>query len=230
MKTMLRKFMAPFVLKPQSLRVSRIEHEYDQTYSYWLKPNRKVEFTAGQYVHLVAPQEGIDKATVRHMSVASSPLDEELLFSMSVASKSRYKKRFADVKVGDKIRIFHVSGEFTLDGIPEGSKLVFVAGGIGITPFRSLIRDIELRKLDYAWSLIHVARNFLYKDDFKSYASPQVYISRKDVPETIEAVVADKPNAYYFVSGSERFIEGLADRIASHGIDRSRIRMENFNH
>ncbi|MDF7798823.1 FAD-dependent oxidoreductase [Pontiellaceae bacterium B1224] len=230
MNSTAKKYNDPPGLVSQVLTVSRIDHEYDQTYSYWLKPTDEVVFVAGQYFHLVAPEESISKATARHMSVASSPLDDELLFSMSVASQSQFKKRFSDVSVGDEVRIFHVDGEFTLDGIPEGAELVFVAGGIGITPFRALIRDIELRNLNYAWSLIHVARNFLYQDDFKQYSNSQLHIGRNDVPETIEAVVAEQPNAYYFVSGSERFIEGLADRIASHGIDRSRIRLENFNH
>ncbi|MDF7807412.1 FAD-dependent oxidoreductase [Pontiellaceae bacterium B12219] len=224
------KYNDPPGLIAQILTVSRIDHEYDQTYSYWLKPTDEVNFVAGQYFHLVAPEESISKATARHMSVASSPLDDELLFSMSVASQSQFKKRFSEVSVGDEVRIFHVDGEFTLDEIPEGAELVFVAGGIGITPFRSLIRDIELRKLNYSWSLIHVGRNYLYKKDFETYQSPQIHITRKDVPEVVERTVREHPEAYYFVSGSERFIEGMADRFVEQGIDRAKIRQENFNH
>lgn len=227
---MLKKLMRHLMLKPQALRVTRIENDYDQTFTYWMKPKGRIEFTAGQFAHLIAPKEGIDKSTVRHMSIASAPQDEELLFSMSVASKSVYKKRFADVKVGDKVQLFRISGEFTLDGIPEGSELVFIAGGIGITPIRSLIREIELRKLNYPWAFIHVARNYLYKEDLAQYSNPQTHIGRKDVPDTIAKTVAEKPEAWYFVSGSENFIENLADRIAEHGVDRTRIRTENFNH
>jgi len=213
------------------LTVSRIRHEFEEVYSYFLRSPDPVPFEAGQYLHLVAPGEAVSKATVRHMSVASAPDEEELLFTMGLESDSRFKRCFRGLREGDALGWFGVSGEFTLRGLAPEVPVVFVAGGIGVTPFRSLIRDIERRGGARPWSLLHVARGaHLYEADFTEYDRPQIRTNRAGVPKAVKEMVAANPEAVYYVSGSGRFVKGLTDRLAAHGISLGHIRIENFDH
>lgn len=102
-------------------------------------------FQAGQYVALMAPKmEGVDpdtKGLVRSLSIASAPKDDELCFVMR-SGDSSFKKTCWRMKPGDTAAITKAVGFFTA---PEGRgrPIVFLAGGIGITPVRAILKQAE---------------------------------------------------------------------------------------
>jgi len=99
------------------------------------------KFQPGQFCRLTVPDAGIndDKGLTRTLSIASSPSEKELIFATRL-SDSAFKKTIKDLPVGAKIA---VDGPFGLFTMPENesSPVVLFAGGLGITPFRSMTKS-----------------------------------------------------------------------------------------
>lgn len=105
------------------------------------------EFTAGQTIDvtLIDPPETDAEGNSRTFSIASAPHELEI----AIATRSRpsaFKRMLSTMPPGTPVQIDGPVGGFTLD---EGAAkpVVFVAGGIGITPFRSMIVDAHSRGL-----------------------------------------------------------------------------------
>lgn len=163
------------------------------------------------------------------MSFASSPLESELMFSMDLSSGSEFKQQISELKPGDTIEFFKTKGEFVLS--PEMSDVVFIAGGIGITPIRSLIMDIDKGGKNVSWQLLHVARTgHLYQTELEALPAPQVRTNRAGCESALKSMVAQKPTAQYFMSGSDQFVQGLRQQLQQLGVPERKICVENFHH
>lgn len=231
MHVLLKKILAPFRRRTVlDLELVSTRHEYDDTFTYEMRTRKPVRFRAGQYVHLVAPDSPLERASVRHMSPASSPREGNLTFTMDLSSGSPYKKKFLDLKPGDSLKLFGITGGFTLAGLGAKDSIVFIAGGIGITPIRSLIRDMELGGRRRDWVLLHVGREHLYKDEFSQLPNKQYRIGRTEIPSMLDKLVANRPDSWYFVSGSNSFITDLGAMLQERGIPEQKIRTEDFDH
>jgi ferredoxin-NADP reductase len=105
-----------------------------------MKKPEGFEFLAGQYCAVTVPDIGFrdERGLRRIFSIASSPLEKDLLFAMKM-SESALKKTLAEMSPGADLEIEKPVGSLVL---PEetGVPLVFLAGGVGITPFRSMVR------------------------------------------------------------------------------------------
>ena len=223
----------------QRVTCDEVRREYDDVVTFYFG-KEEIEYTAGMMAHVVAPSGG----GVRHLSFASAPGEDRLMFSMDLASRTPFKRAMAALGVGDTIDLFKIKGKFLLKppaslGFPQASReegVVFLGGGIGITPIRSLIHSIEGHGHGEGegvpWSLVHVARggNHLFEAEL-TQAFPDARQMRTDhegCGDALAAITADQPAALYYVCGSARFIEGMAERLVDLGIPRDRVRTENF--
>lgn len=115
-------------------------------YDFVFESDAKFRFKAGQYLEWTLPHEHPDsRGNRRFFTIASAP--GEAMVRMGVKfypQASSYKKALAKMKTGDVIAAGQLAGDFVLrEG--ETKKLVFVAGGIGITPFASILADLTER-------------------------------------------------------------------------------------
>ena len=202
--------------------------EYDRVYSFHFASEEPVPFVPGQYVHLLAPSSPPGRENVRHLSIASIPEEGPLRFTVDLGSSSDYKKKLAELEVGGQAHLFKVKGHFVLGETPPSS-VVFLAGGIGITPIRSLIGQIEAHRLPVEWRLGHVARGgFLYQEEVAKFGGSQRRIRRPELAALVEQWTAERPDAIYYVSGSARFVDGVAAMLRERGIPETAVRIENF--
>ena len=107
----------------------------------------KLAFQAGQYLEWTL---GLDRAdnrgNRRYFTVASAPTEESVRLGVKFyPASSAFKRGAGAMKPGDTIHASQVAGDFTLPANPE-TKLAFLAGGIGITPFRSMLQYLLDRK------------------------------------------------------------------------------------
>jgi ferredoxin-NADP reductase len=120
----------------------------------------QVDFTPGQYFFVTLPDVGHEdeRGLRRHITVVTSPNEAGVLGFATRMRDSASKRTLGELPVGAEVDVEPPKGSFAL---PEGPSrpLVFVAGGIGITVFRSMLRYVRDQKLPYRVTLIYSNRD-----------------------------------------------------------------------
>ena len=107
-----------------------------------------VDFMAGQFMFVTLESE--DKELSHPLSISNSPTETGFVEFTKKLSQSDFSRHLKQLKPGDEARMKLPFGQFTLQ--PEFKKIAYIAGGIGITPIRSMIKFACDCKLDnYAW-------------------------------------------------------------------------------
>src|SRR6266568_8966694 len=121
---------------------------------------REVDFRAGQYfwVTLLDPPYEDEKGPRRHISVVTSPNERGVLGLCTRLRDSAFKRSLAELPVGAEVEVEEPKGDFVL---PDETDLpyVFIAGGIGITVFRCMLRYIAEEKLPHRVTLVYSNRD-----------------------------------------------------------------------
>jgi ferredoxin-NADP reductase len=212
------------------------------------KPLKKVRFSAGQYIELTLPHPHADTRGVRRMfSIASRPGGEYIELGLVKAERSStFKSALLALKTGAVVRATQVGGSFVL---PRSTTqpIVMIAGGIGITPFRSMIDDALARGekrqilLFYAvrtedalvyGALLNRARQELALKIIPIVAEPgDTWTGEKGMLNTtvIERYVADVNNQTYYISGPNVMVQAIRGQLRAKGISPARIKTDYFS-
>lgn len=205
-------------------------------------------FIAGQWVYLhLLNQDGSSWGRAA-FSLASAPSESKERLQLAVKIEKDFTKKAGQLQPGDVVGIQGPFGVFTL---PEkATKLVMFAGGIGIAPFRSMIREILARQLPiemvlfYSNSFIEDSVFFEEIDDFERATSKFKAIctlTGGDVSgdwkgETgrfnqsmFDKYCQDEPGNIYFMCGPEAFMEQVKEVLTAKGVDvKTRLKKELF--
>jgi ferredoxin-NADP reductase len=118
------------------------------------------DYRPGAYFWVELPDRGDndDKGLRRHISLVTSPTDRGVVGLATRLRDTAFKRTLAGLQVGDAVQVEEPRGSFLL---PEdtGVEYVFVAGGIGITVFRSMLRYIAAEGLPYRITLVYSNRD-----------------------------------------------------------------------
>ncbi len=125
------------------LTLKRKVEEANQTIDFIFRSDRKMNFRAGQYLEWTLAHENSDsRGNRRYFTIASSPTEEEIHLGVKFYPKgSSFKNTLSAMEPGDKIIASQLTGDFVLPKRTD-QKIAFIAGGIGVTPFRSMIKDM----------------------------------------------------------------------------------------
>lgn len=106
-----------------------------------------IDFNAGQYAYFkIQGVVGDPKGDIRHFSIASSPTEQDYLLISTKIRRSPYKQKLASLEEDTKITAWGPEGEFVLHE-DHSKPAVLLSGGIGVTPFRSVIKYATDRQL-----------------------------------------------------------------------------------
>ncbi len=233
----------PLVLKEKTL-VAR------DTWEYVFSVDPPLRFLAGQYLEWTLPHPHPDDRGVRrYFTVASSPTESDVRLGVKIGEKhSSYKVRLKAMEPGDTLLAGQLSGDFVLPHDPR-EKLVFIAGGIGITPFRSMIKCMTDRKeardvvlfyanrapedvaygdvLSEAERAIDLRVVHVFRDVKPGPGMPIGAITGVD-PSSIRAHVPDWENRMYYLSGPSAMVDAFVVMLKTMGVPRRRIRTDYF--
>src|SRR3989338_4685374 len=135
------------------LPVIETKQETPDVKSIKLELKEKFDYKPGQYVIVEFDIE--DSENTRSLSLASSPTEDFLLFSTKI-SQSAFKQKFNSLKIGDTVKIMGPMGMFVLK--EDAKEIVFLGGGIGITPFSDMIKYACDKKLQIKMTLLYSNR------------------------------------------------------------------------
>jgi ferredoxin-NADP reductase/nitrite reductase/ring-hydroxylating ferredoxin subunit len=132
-----------------------------------------LDYTSGQYAFFDIGGVNDDlKGPIRHFTISSSPTEKFIMFSTRIRD-SPYKKRLSTLEVGPKVKVRGPEGQFVLH--EDYSKpAIFLSGGIGVTPFRSMIKYATDKQLPLNIIMFDSNRNsnnILFKKEFDEWAN-----------------------------------------------------------
>jgi len=207
-------------------------------------------FKAGQYLDmtLLAPSETDSEGNVRSFSIASAPHEETLLVATRMRNTA-FKHVLRTMPFGTAVKIEGPSGDFILQN-DFTRTAVFLAGGIGITPFRSIVHWAAKEKLPNRIVLFYSNRrpedapflaelHRLEKDNpkYKLIAS-MTEMEKSHQPWNGETGLIDPgmlgrhlkgaASPIYYVAGPPAMVKGLHEMLNKAGINDDDIRAENF--
>jgi ferredoxin-NADP reductase len=145
----------------------------DRTLAFRIAPEAgAVAFEPGQVCELtlIDPTFPDDLGNARIFSIASSPLEQGFLFATRLTG-SAFKRSLAEGPMGMEMEVDGPYGAFTLHA-DAARPAVFLAGGIGITPFRSMVADMVGRKSERRVTLVYsnrTASSVAFLDDLERW-------------------------------------------------------------
>ncbi|MCD8527414.1 FAD-dependent oxidoreductase [Candidatus Woesebacteria bacterium] len=222
-----------------------------QTFEFVFQSSRKMRFQPGQYMEWTFAHDAPDdRGNRRYFTIASSPTEEEILLGVRIPEQaSSYKRELAAMQPGEEIVAGQLAGDFTLPA-DETQPLVFIAGGIGITPFRSMIQYLVDTKQKRAVTLFYVNKivdDIAYKDLFDAakkklpgFSVVYVLTDESQVPkkwsgetgyitgEMLQRHLEDITRPLYYLSGPNAMVDAYKDVLRVNGVNEAAIKTDYF--
>ena len=222
-----------------SLKLAGKEEIAPNTFDFSFTPNKQFNFLPGQYLEWTLGIKNPDsRGNRRYFTLASSPAEDKVHLGIKFYENgSSFKKALTEMKTGDIIIGSQLSGEFTL---PKNSQtpLVFIAGGIGITPFRSMVKHLLEEGEKRPLTLIYAAKteaDFAYKDLFdkaqKTLGVKVVYQTDKQGKvdeQLIKKVVPDLKKSIFYLSGPHSMVSLFEQILKDIGTPSNHIKIDFF--
>lgn len=240
-----------YVVSPKGrfkLTLLGIEKVAADCYDFVFHSNRALAHEAGQYLdwtmHVPNPD---DRGNRRAFTIASAPNEREVRLGVKFyQGASAYKQALATLKPGDVIYGSQLAGEFTLPK-DTGEKLAFIAGGIGVTPFRSIVKDLlnrqEQRDIVMLYGnnkLDEVAYACLF-DEAAQIGLKIVHAVNEDAALALDGVhfgfidadlirreVPDFATRTFYISGPRAMVTRFQSVLKELGVPRTRIKTDYF--
>jgi ferredoxin-NADP reductase len=131
--------------------------------------NHYLDYKAGQYAAMDLETKEDTEGPVRSFTIASSPTEEEFILISTRIRDTPFKKKLANLDIGTLIKITAPVGSFVLPEADNSIRVVFLSGGIGVTPFRSMVKYATDNRLSIRIVMFDSNRNeenILYRTDF----------------------------------------------------------------
>lgn len=219
-------------------------------YSFYFTRPAGFDFSPGQYNRWTLPITARDGGgSSRFFTISSSPLETDFLAFTTKNIESDFKKALFELKTNDEISIFGPIGQFTLDENDTRQKIL-LAGGIGITPFHSMVKYAAGKNLT---SQIVLLASFSTTDEMvfydelaeisKSYPTIRVVytITKPILPitrwkgergritaELIKKYAGNGKESAYFIAGPPAMVDGIKRVLTEMGIPDESITLEQF--
>jgi ferredoxin-NADP reductase len=204
------------------------------------------EFQTGQFITLFWPDSPLYR---RAYSVCSCALDKGF-YEIAVKREGKMGTRIVDwAKNGDRFGVLPPAGKF-LPVFEPGRRLICIAGGSGVTPFRGFVREATWRKLDTHITVLYsvrTTRDIIFKNEFLQLEDANLNVQFKVTCTRLEAGdswpgrrgridaawvkehVADLPNSVFYACGPTTFVETVERMIISElGAAKEQVKTEKW--
>jgi ferredoxin-NADP reductase len=224
-------------------------HISSDSFDFIFHPQKKLSYLPGQYMEWTVPHAQSDSRGIRRFfTLASSPTEETIRLGVKFSQGgSSYKKALQSLNQQTIVVGSQLAGEFTL---PKNlnQKVAFLAGGIGITPFRSMIKYVldkgEKRDIVLLYSN-KTMEEIAYTDIFSAAQSKgirvfytltgrehipanwQGYVGRVDAA-MLKQAIPDYQDRHFYLSGPHAMVQGYEQVLHQLGVKKSMIKKDYF--
>lgn len=211
-------------------------------------------FCAGQYVTLKVIKTSYkdEKGDFRAFSIASAPYQKNVLEFIMRRSESAFKKNLESLEPGETVSVTPAVGKCILSSPNEKNVFVFLVGGVGITPARSMILEAAYEKRPgrfYLFNSNRIPESSPFLEDFAaieeggnirltvvntmtdidkskvSWSGEEGYIDAEKVKKYVEE---DLGECTFYLVGTSGFIKAMKGMLESEGVKEEQVHVDNF--
>ncbi|MBI4153594.1 FAD-dependent oxidoreductase [Candidatus Woesebacteria bacterium] len=234
------------------LKLVEKREEAKGTKSFFWEPEKPLTYIAGQYYYFTLPSLNYPdpRGATRHFTLSSSPTEGNLLrITTRMRQESGFKKTLDELPIGTQIEGEGPNGTFILDDGDSGSH-VFLAGGIGITPFRSMIKYAADKNLNIPIHLIYansIPEEITFAGELQNWAKswpnlkldmtitkpeessqPWSGLTGRIDENLIQKLVSDFNKNIFWVCGPPAMVEAMEQALGKLGLSAGKLHSEKF--
>ncbi|MBI4118920.1 MAG: FAD-dependent oxidoreductase [Parcubacteria group bacterium] len=202
--------------------------------------DQKFTFRPGQFVDITLEdsKHKDDQGSTRAFSICSSPLDDYLMVATRLTD-SAMKKSLAELELGRLVHVDGPLGSFKLH-TDKTIPAVMLTGGIGITPFRSIIKDATEQNSEQKLTLIYSNRapeDAAFVDDleeWQSYNTNFNFVTRWTKEDGhidepfLKKHIRNLAKPIFYVAGPAGMVAGTTQLLIEIGVKEDNIKFEEF--
>jgi glycine betaine catabolism B len=216
-------------------------------WGFTFEPQPGINFAPGQFLEWSLPHTGADERGHRRwFTIASSPTEKFVLLSTRFSEKSSsFKNHLGQLELGSQVSAHGLEGDFVMPD-DKTQPLVFIAGGIGITPFRSMVKYLLDRGQWRDIILIYAAKteeDLVFMDIFKeaeeAFGTKIVTVISNPGPdykgysgqvteELLKKEIPDRQKQLIYISGPEPMVEAIERLVVAAGVPKANIKQDFF--
>ncbi|WP_066071330.1 FAD-dependent oxidoreductase [Neobacillus soli] len=223
------------IFKKRDLLFLESYKESEDVYTFLFEKEKDLTWKAGQHGLFNITHKKIKKP-IRPFTVASAPTENGVRLTMRIGDNpSDFKKAMLELKQGMKVRISGPVGSFYLK---DSGPSLLIAGGIGITPFRSILKQIEAEgnRGDKKIHLLYMdsKKSYIYKDELDGIANNTsisvTYLdSRNGLHQKIDKFTSlYKNDGKYFIAGPKSMVDDISAYLQNNNISKRNIKKDAF--
>lgn len=223
------------IFKKRELSFIESSKETENVYTFVFEKEPDMVWRAGQHGLFGITHKKIKNGT-KPFTLSSAPSDKTISITMRIGeNQSEFKRAMLELKRGMKVNMSGPVGSFYPK---DNAPVLFIAGGIGITPFRSMVRQWEA---EGSWAerpvrLLYLDSNkdYLFQGDFDRTAGRfplhVTYLdSRKDLNEHIRSFTdLHGSNGSYMIAGPKAMTDDLSLHLRNNRIPKNKIKLDAF--
>lgn len=201
--------------------------------SFYFQPETPIRYIAGQYIELHLPHDNPDdRRANRWFTLSSSPTEELLAITTRLHQRnSSFKNSLNNLQIGSVIRQAQLPmGDFVL---PKDSKLplIFIAGGIGITPYRSMCKYLLDTRQKRDITLIYAAKpdELVFSELIKNAGTKLIVPKSRLNSDLVLDYIGPISNQQIYISGPEKMVENLQHQLLRQNVRSSQLRTDFFH-
>lgn len=207
-------------------------------WSFSFTPNKQPKWKAGQHVVLFLKDKDGKRAR-RSFSISSAPSEGVITITTRLQSSklSNFKQALKSLKKGDTLTMRGPIGKLVIDTDSE-TEYAFFATGIGITPFRALLKEMATQKTRNKVTLFFAGNkeNHFFRDELSelniklpNLKIRYIYYPERLLGSTIEEQLGESLlSTVFFLSGSSKMIKSYRRTLSGLGVNRRNIKSDTF--
>lgn len=218
------------------------------TMAFFFEKPKNFRYAPGQFAYYAIGEKGLFKKKItRHFSLVTVPSEERIGFATRMRSASDFKNMLKEYPLGSEVDVDGAYGEFVLER-KETEPLIFLAGGIGITPFFSMLKEETKAPAGRKVTLFYANRNprsAAFLEELQKMENENVRIvpimSETELPAQewpgergrIDAALIKKycpeyQNSRFYIAGPPEMVKAMKETLLGMDVPSKRIKMENF--
>jgi ferredoxin-NADP reductase len=213
------------------------KQEDNNIYTFTFQPNKSASWQPGQYLQIKLDHSNPDQRGVdRWFTIASAPHENLVKITTRYAEvqKSTFKQALQKLLIGETVEAEEPEGDFVIEDLSK--KYILIAGGIGITPYYAILKQLEFEGKSINADLIYISRDksLIFIDEFNSMHKKNSafcihpYPGDKRLTDEELKGIKDLENAVVYISGPKTMVGYYRDKLQELGLRGDQLKVDFF--